>query len=264
MTAVAVQQRNPRQPHNQRQSPQPSSRSHPQTPQGQSYNSITASGTQPQAPQTTAQSTSVTESNGVVNTASSRSAAHNDSRRAGGANGVSAVAPQNTMAYSATNGASVAMNGNIERRLSDVAMAPHRRNQSSSALSRRNAAQEDSEQEQEIVIRRSKPLLQRAKSDYGPRVEDSDENDSDSQDWSARHGFEDHYASEEYVSQLANVSRSFHFLWRSALYPSICQVRGRYTCSDSPDLSLEFGRIKRCAARYGSKIEPRSRWGFLP
>ena len=69
------------------------------------------------------------------------------------------------------------------------------------------SSQEDSETD--IVRRRPKPLLQRAKSDYGPRGEEHDSADEDMQDWGARHGFEDHYASEEYVSQLANVGCSF-------------------------------------------------------
>jgi regulator-associated protein of mTOR len=60
---------------------------------------------------------------------------------------------------------------------------------------------------------RPKPLLQRSKSDIGPRGDDQESQaDDDIQDWGARHGFEDHYASEEYVSQLANVSRSFPFV----------------------------------------------------
>lgn len=59
--------------------------------------------------------------------------------------------------------------------------------------------------------RRKRPnLLIRSKSDFGPRGEDPDsETEEDVQDWGARHGFEDHYASEEYVSQLANVSCAF-------------------------------------------------------
>jgi regulator-associated protein of mTOR len=74
----------------------------------------------------------------------------------------------------------------------------------------RDSTTEDSDREP--VRRRPAPLLQRSKSDFGPRNgnsnEDSDSHrqDSDTQEWGARHGFEDHYASEEYVSQLANVS----------------------------------------------------------
>jgi regulator-associated protein of mTOR len=56
--------------------------------------------------------------------------------------------------------------------------------------------------------RRPRPLL-RSKSDYGPRNDDVDSQEDNVKDWGARHGFEDHYASEEYVAQLANVSRSF-------------------------------------------------------
>ncbi|KAE8449010.1 hypothetical protein EG329_008598 [Mollisiaceae sp. DMI_Dod_QoI] len=63
------------------------------------------------------------------------------------------------------------------------------------------SSQDDSETDR--VRRRPKPLLQRAKSDYGPRGEEPD-TEEEIQDWGARHGFEDHYASEEYVSQLAN------------------------------------------------------------
>jgi regulator-associated protein of mTOR len=69
---------------------------------------------------------------------------------------------------------------------------------------------ESSQDDSDIPRRRPKPLLKRAKSDFGPRGEDPDsQTDEDIQDWGARHGFEDHYASEEYVSQLANVSCSF-------------------------------------------------------
>jgi regulator-associated protein of mTOR len=70
---------------------------------------------------------------------------------------------------------------------------------------------ESSQEESDVdkSRRRPKPLL-RSKSDFGPRNEDVDSQEDDSwKDWGARHGFEDHYASEEYVSQLANVSRSF-------------------------------------------------------
>jgi regulator-associated protein of mTOR len=65
-----------------------------------------------------------------------------------------------------------------------------------------------------MIMKRPKPpLLKRSKSDYGPRGgEESEESyDNEAPDWGARHGFEGHYASEEYVSQLANVSRTYHF-----------------------------------------------------
>jgi regulator-associated protein of mTOR len=56
---------------------------------------------------------------------------------------------------------------------------------------------------------RPKPPLRRAKSDFGPRGEERDSQDDEEIHYGAKHGFEDHYASEEYVSQLANVSRAF-------------------------------------------------------
>jgi regulator-associated protein of mTOR len=66
------------------------------------------------------------------------------------------------------------------------------------------------ESERDRPKRRPKPLLQRSKSDFGPRGEDhTPQAEEDTQDWGARHGFDDHYASEEYVSQLANVSCTF-------------------------------------------------------
>lgn len=67
------------------------------------------------------------------------------------------------------------------------------------------SSQEDSEPDK--PRRRPAPLLQRAKSDFGARGPEPDTEEI--QDWGARHGFEDHYASEEYVSQLANVSHYF-------------------------------------------------------
>jgi regulator-associated protein of mTOR len=70
-----------------------------------------------------------------------------------------------------------------------------------------NEVSSQDESERERPRRRPKPLL-RAKSDFGPRGENQ-EDEEEIQDWGARHGFEVHYASEEYVSQLANVSCTF-------------------------------------------------------
>lgn len=74
-----------------------------------------------------------------------------------------------------------------------------------------NGTAESSPEDSETdgVKRRPKTLLQRAKSDFGPRGDERDSTDEEIQYWGARHGFEDHYASEEYVSQLANVGCSF-------------------------------------------------------
>jgi regulator-associated protein of mTOR len=74
------------------------------------------------------------------------------------------------------------------------------------------------ESERDKRRRRPRPLLQRSKSDYGPRGEDRHSpEEEETQHWGARHGFDDHYASEEYVSQLANVS-CFSFILPSVVY----------------------------------------------
>ncbi|KAL2209065.1 hypothetical protein CC79DRAFT_1332296 [Sarocladium strictum] len=50
-----------------------------------------------------------------------------------------------------------------------------------------------------------KPLLQRSKSEFGPRpVEDQAHAQEEVPDWGARHGFEDHYQSEHMISELAD------------------------------------------------------------
>lgn len=78
---------------------------------------------------------------------------------------------------------------------------------------RHGSSQDDSETDREV--RRPKPLFLRAKSDFGPRGDtpaDGRSPERDMGEYGARHGFEDHYISEEYVSQLANVSWKFHLL----------------------------------------------------
>lgn len=52
--------------------------------------------------------------------------------------------------------------------------------------------------------RRPKPPLLRSKSERLMRHEDTDQTDEEVYDWSARHGFQDHYQSEDIISQLAN------------------------------------------------------------
>ncbi|KAI1803910.1 raptor N-terminal caspase like domain-containing protein [Daldinia bambusicola] len=50
----------------------------------------------------------------------------------------------------------------------------------------------------------SKPPLLRSKSEHIVRREDADQADEEIYEWGARHGFEDHYQSEDIISQLAN------------------------------------------------------------
>ncbi|KAI6778211.1 WD repeat-containing protein-like protein [Emericellopsis cladophorae] len=55
-------------------------------------------------------------------------------------------------------------------------------------------------------MRPGKPQLLRSKSEFGPRPvpRDDTQPEQDLSDWGARHGFEDHYQSEQIISQLAN------------------------------------------------------------
>jgi hypothetical protein len=70
-----------------------------------------------------------------------------------------------------------------------------------------------------------KPLLLRSKSEYGLRHDEPNNaelSDEEPQvEWGARHGFEDHYQSEDIISQLANVSGILlGFFLRVRLYRS--------------------------------------------
>lgn len=63
------------------------------------------------------------------------------------------------------------------------------------------------ESDRDQPTRRPKPPLLRSKSEHMMRnFDDSDQTDEELHDWSARHGFEDHYQSEDIISHLANVS----------------------------------------------------------
>jgi regulator-associated protein of mTOR len=93
----------------------------------------------------------------------------------------------------------------------------------------RDSSGGDSEAES---IRRPNQMLQRSHSDYGPRNEESEQEALEEvQEWGARHGFDDHYASEEFVTQLASVGRSFSFSMQ--IYPrAACLFPWVYgTCS---------------------------------
>ncbi|KAK9423585.1 putative Raptor N-terminal CASPase-like domain-containing protein [Seiridium unicorne] len=67
----------------------------------------------------------------------------------------------------------------------------------------RTSSLDDSDRDQ--PQRRPKPPLLRSKSEHIMRnLEDTDQTDEEVHDWSARHGFEDHYQSEDIISHLAN------------------------------------------------------------
>ncbi|KAI0125199.1 hypothetical protein BJ170DRAFT_493195 [Xylariales sp. AK1849] len=67
------------------------------------------------------------------------------------------------------------------------------------------ASFDDSDREQ--PKRRPKPPLLRSRSEHIMRYEEADQAEDEVYDWSARHGFEDHYQSEDIISQLANLLR---------------------------------------------------------
>jgi regulatory associated protein of mTOR len=66
----------------------------------------------------------------------------------------------------------------------------------------RGASFDDSDRDQPTL--RPKPPLLRSKSEH--HMMHYDDPDHEVYDWSARHGFEDHYQSEDIISHLANVS----------------------------------------------------------
>jgi regulatory associated protein of mTOR len=205
MTAVALQQRShPPQQYSPRQSPRSSTKA-PLTPQSQTQFNNSYASAQAQADEHSNDSSS----NGAPRVMSVRTPASSGSMRSdtatGGQTGSRDSAPLTPIAYGSTNGdASVidAKHAGQNRPTS----APGGKVSNSDNLNPRDSTNEDSDRE--VVLRRPQPFLHRSKSDFGPRGDDSDSqrHDSDNKDWGARHGFEDHYASEEYVSQLANVS----------------------------------------------------------
>lgn len=99
------------------------------------------------------------------------------------------------------------------------------------------------ESERERPKRRPRPLL-RAKSDFGPRGEEPEE-EEEIHDWGARHGFDDHYASEEFVSQLANVGYSFPicFCCFRDLLPRKMDIPSPQTSTLSVPFRLHFGYL---------------------
>ena len=138
-------------------------------------------------------------------------------RHSRSANGASATnTPEIMPAQTADAAAGRSTNGAPQRRIDTIIggnMNAGRRNQSSATLSSKDGAANGKTNGKPPVSRTGAPLLQRSKSDYGPRGEEAEETEEDGQDWGARHGFDGHYASDEFVSQLVHVSCSFHNLF---------------------------------------------------
>jgi regulator-associated protein of mTOR len=60
-----------------------------------------------------------------------------------------------------------------------------------------------------VPARPTKPALLRSKSEYASLRNDEEEHTiEERREWGARHGFEDHYQSQDIISQLANVRSS--------------------------------------------------------
>jgi len=87
--------------------------------------------------------------------------------------------------------------------------APGNKRSQSAAFT--NGAVSDDDDDESGHRKAVKPPLLRSKSDHGLRHEEHDEEiNEEFYEWGARHGFEDHYQSEETISQLANVSVLLH------------------------------------------------------
>lgn len=206
MTAVAIQ-RNTEQArsheHNQTPSSEPPSRR-----QNLSNSQIT-SGLSQQHRSTAAPPNAARTQNTPVARAPPFRAPAKESRDNSSANGVSATTTPDIMpAQHADVAAGRTANGASQRRIDTIIggnIHAGRRNQSSATLTDGNKANG------ETTTSRRPAQLQRSKSDYGPRVEEAEPQHEEEagHDWGARHGFDGHYASDDFVIQLANVSSSF-------------------------------------------------------
>jgi regulator-associated protein of mTOR len=79
-------------------------------------------------------------------------------------------------------------------------------NQAVASSSRAESGNVD-ENSRSVVARPTKPPLLRSKSEHRPRYDEADDDvEEEYYDLGARHGFEDHYLSEDIIAQLANVS----------------------------------------------------------
>ena len=187
MTAVAVQQHGAHRQQLPRQSPHSSNMSSPHNSRPHSYS---------QGPAHMRQELPI--QNGNSGPMNARPAVSNDPVHV--VNGNRAPSTETESRRASTLSAATS-NGESSTRRSSSNVRPN------SASRAAESSQEETDVDRSR--RRPRPLL-RSKSDFGPRNEDADAQEDESwKDWGARHGFEDHYNSAEYVSQLANVSRSF-------------------------------------------------------
>jgi regulator-associated protein of mTOR len=218
MTAVAVQQRGARrQQYNPRQSPHSSNGPSPGQSRPQSYTS-TASTQMRQEPAIPTHM----NGNGLSGVMNPRPAVSNDPVQIMNGNGLHASDIDRGFTPSTV------------RSTNDPPRDRRRASLQARPTSAPNAESSQDESEIDRTKKRPKSLLQRSKSDFGPRGEERDSQEEGVQDWGARHGFEDHYASEEYVSQLANVSCTF-LSGLTKMYPFLQPTRYN-SCSVSMSL----------------------------
>jgi regulator-associated protein of mTOR len=209
MTAVAVHNRNhPRQQFSPRQTPhssKPSSTS--QSPRSQTNISPTPVQTQHRDVAGGA------SSNGGPSIMNTRAVARGETSRAVMANGIQTVGQDPAIRPSTANIATDRTQANDPSQpdYNRPTSAPGRRADSVSSFNPKESGNEESDNQ--VMRRRPKHLFHRSKSDFGPRGDDSDSprHDSDNPEWGARHGFEDHYASEDFLQHLTIVSCSLTF-----------------------------------------------------
>jgi len=105
------------------------------------------------------------------------------------------------------------------------------------------AGNSESEQERGGRAAPAKPLLLRSKSEHGLRHDEANTDtateEEEHHEWGARHGFEDHYQSEDIISHLANVRRPISCCFPSPRPPTTrcCRVAAR-TPSDCRGVHL--------------------------
>ncbi|KAI9740091.1 MAG: hypothetical protein M1818_004842 [Claussenomyces sp. TS43310] len=200
MTAVTLQQqqqqqqRNPKPRYTTRRSPQSSADHSPQSSRPQSYTN-----TPPEQPNLSNHS-NVVGANGSANNMSSYHTAINGQSHKVVTNGELLA-----------NGDGISTNGShnlvsptkAEETSSRSGVPAASGRKKSATIAKTTESTDDSGTDQGPKMQ--KPSLLRVRSDLGPRGDSFEPlPDTERQVWGARHGFEDHYASEEYVSQLAN------------------------------------------------------------
>lgn len=206
MTAVAVQQNgDDRQQYNPRRSAQSSKQTSSTVSRASSHAAPTTQYTQNGSP------SRVEAMNGDQLTRNTRTAASNGTMRAANGTNMRSVSATVAPARDLSSNPSFSSALDDEQNPAMISRPATTTNTNHVFAEGRESSQDDSEIEKKVK-RRPKPLLQRAKTDYGPRGDDTSmdgEVTREAQDWGSRHGFDDHYASEEYVSLLANVGCSF-------------------------------------------------------